>query len=257
MLPSVGLAVALGVVAGAFPRYPKATQFCESHIIGAPVAGRPGPSINWTGYHTADSPDTVVAWYRRQVAEGLHRREGEADVWRTPVEQPTEVLSVTTVEDFPLAMSCTTLPPSTARAVIVMSTITRHAPDPPAPSTLVVQSFDAAGITRVVLRAEDAAAATVVVQASTSTIDVAGVPTGGAKGYHSPDPKWRETPAAKWGLDFVSVRRGSTLIVSTKNEMAYIHHHYAFERLTIGVPKGVEVVKEPRTLTGDGAPDLR
>ena len=38
--------------------------------------------------------------------------------------------------------------------------------------------------------------------------------------------------------------------------MRYIHHHYAFTSVTVRVPPGVEVVKEPRTLTGDGAPDL-
>ena len=106
------------------------------------------------------------------------------------------------------------------------------------------------------LRAEDADKAMVETGARGSAIEVSGIPTGGAAGYHSPDPKWRETPAAEWGLDFVSVQRGPILVVSTKNEMRYIHHHYAFASVTVRVPPGVEVVKEQRTLTGDGAPDL-
>ena len=117
-------------------------------------------------------------------------------------------------------------------------------------------AFPAAGITRVVLRAADADKATVTTRMAGTAIEIGGIPVGGAQGYHSSDPNWRETPAAKWGLDFVSERRGATLIVSTKNELHYIHHHYAFESLTVRVPTGVEVVKEPRTLTGDGAPDL-
>ena len=54
----------------------------------------------------------------------------------------------------------------------------------------------------------------------------------------------------------MSERRGTALIVSTKNEMRYLHHYYAFKSLTVRVPTGVLVVPEARTLTGDGAPDL-
>ena len=70
-------------------------------------------------------------------------------------------------------------------------------------------------------------------------------------------PNWRETPAADYGLDFVSKRRGAVLIVSTKNEMRYIHRHYAFASVAVRVAPGVEVVRERRELTGNGAPDLR
>ena len=126
----------------------------------------------------------------------------------------------------------------------------------PAQAKASARSFPAAGITMLVLRAEDADKAMVETGARGSAIEVSGIPTGGAAGYHSPDPKWRETPAAEWGLDFVSVQRGPILVVSTKNEMRYIHHHYAFASVTVRVPPGVEVVKEQRTLTGDGAPDL-
>ena len=89
---------------------------------------------------------------------------------------------------------------------------------PPQPKALR-RSFPAAGITKLVLRAGDADKAMVETGARGSAIEVSGIPTGGAAGYHSPDPKWRETPAAEWGLDFVSVQRGPILVVSTKNEM--------------------------------------
>ena len=129
--------------------------------------------------------------------------------------------------------------------------------DAPAPDGVVRRTFPAVGVTRVALRAGGADAATVKTGAPGSAVEVSGIPAGGAKGYHSPDPKWRETPAVEWGLDFVSSQRGPLLIVSTKNEMRHIHHQYIFDRVTVRVPPGIEVVKEPRTLTGDGAPDLR
>jgi hypothetical protein len=121
----------------------------------------------------------------------------------------------------------------------------------------VVRSFPSAGVTTVVLRAGDADAATVTVGRTGTAIEVSGVPTGGAKGYHSSDPTWRETPAAKWGLDFVSEQRGSVLVISTKNEIRYIHHRYGLASITVRVPPGVIVVKERRQLSGDGKPDLR
>jgi len=86
------------------------------------------------------------------------------------------------------------------------------------------------------------------------------VPSGGPRGYHSPEPfgrQTRDTPAGERGLDFVSARHGDVLVVSSRNEIHYIHHHYAFQSLKLRVPTGVKVVRERRELTGDGGPDLR
>jgi len=69
---------------------------------------------------------------------------------------------------------------------------------------------------------------------------------GGAEGYHSPDPFWRETPAKSWGLDFVAKQYGNILVISTKNEIEYIHHHYALENLSVRVPKGIQVIRAQR-----------
>jgi hypothetical protein len=244
--------------AGTIPPYPDAKRFCGGHVTGAPTSGVGGPHIEWTAYYSLDAPDTVVAWYERRLASGLHRREGGHDIWRVPSDQPTAVLNVSAPGDAGPLTGCTDHPPATARTVIVMSTMSRpqaQATTPRQPKALR-RSFPAAGITRFVLRAEDADKATVEHGAPGSAIEVSGIPTGGAAGYHSSDPNWRETPAAEWGLDFVSVQRGPILVVSTKNEMRYIHHHYAFASVSVRVPPGVEVVKEPRTLTGEGAPDL-
>jgi hypothetical protein len=245
---------------GRIPPYPGATDFCTQFIVGAPTGDTPGPSIDWTAYYTADAPETVVAWYHGRLASGLHRREGREDIWRVPFDEPSAVLTVSTVADFTLAASCRARPPATARAVIVSSTMTRPRADAAAraqPSAKAVRrSFPAAGITKVVLRAAAADTALVTRVAGLTTIDMAGTPTGGAPGYHPSDPKWRETPAAEWGLDFVSERHGGVLIVSTRNEVRYLHHHYAFEALTVRVPIGVGVVTERRELTDKGAPDL-
>jgi len=46
-------------------------------------------------------------------------------------------------------------------------------------------------------------------------------------------------------------------VISTLNEIQYIHHSYYFDELSIAVPEGVQVILEPRQPTGEGAPDLR
>lgn len=127
---------------------------------------------------------------------------------------------------------------------------------PPKPAR-VTREFDAHQISRVILRASaaDTAIATTVVRDAPFVV-VSGLPSGGAKGYHSPDPNWRETPASRWGLDFVSRRLGSTLVISTKGEMAYIHHRYTLESIEIMLPDPVRLTREVRKLTGDAAPDL-
>jgi len=243
--------------AGSIPPYPGQKGFCGGHVTGA-AGANPGPHVNWNAYYSLDTPDTVVAWYGRRLAPGLHRREGRQDIWRVPSDRPTAVLNVSAPGDAGPLTGCTDGPPATARTVLVMSAMAR----PEARTTAPVQpkalrrSFPAAGITKLVLRAGDADTATVETGARDSAIEVSGIPTGGAAGYRSADPTWRETPAAEWGLDFVSVRRGPILVVSTKNEMRYIHHHYGLASLAVRVPPGVEVVREQRTLTGDGAPDL-
>lgn len=106
------------------------------------------------------------------------------------------------------------------------------------------------------LRAEDAEQAEVKTIAGSRSITVSGVPVGSAKGYHSPDPNWRETPAALLGLDFTAKPYGSALIISSAEEIRYIHHYYHLARIVIEVPAGVEVIKENRQLTGDPTPDL-
>lgn len=239
-------------------QYPALTQFCSGHVTGARTSAGAGSHIGWTAYYSLDAPDTVVAWYKGRLPSGLHRREGKEDIWRVPPDRPTSVLTVSAPGEPGPHTDCKERLPATARTIIVTSIMTR--PDgettaPPQPKA-VRRSFPATGITKLVLRAGDANTATVATGARGSAIEISGIPTGGAKGYHSPDPKWRETPAAERGLDFVSVQRGPVLVVSTKNEMRYIHHHYAFASLAVRVPPGVVVVKEPRTLTGDGAPDL-
>ena len=86
----------------------------------------------------------------------------------------------------------------------------------------VVRSFPMTNVTKVILRAAAADTASVVIEPALKEIKVSGLPMGGAKGYHSPDPNWRETPASEWGLDFVTARFGEVLVISTRNEMRHI-----------------------------------
>lgn len=134
-------------------------------------------------------------------------------------------------------------------ALFICTTV--HADD-----ALISQSFDAEGIERVVLRSAHAERAKVET-ANAMQITVAGRVEGGAQGYHSPDPNWKETPASQWGMKFVAKRFGPVLVVSSLNEMGYIHHQYAIEAITVTLPKDAQLVRETRTLTGSGDPDLR
>ncbi len=125
------------------------------------------------------------------------------------------------------------------------------------PKKNVSQTFPAKGVTKIILRAAGADSAILTSDAPAGTVEVSGIPTGGAQGYHSPDPKWRETPPERWPFSFVVQRFGPVLVVSTKGEISYIHHHYVMSDLRLRVPSGVEVVRQQRQLSGSGEADLR
>jgi hypothetical protein len=125
------------------------------------------------------------------------------------------------------------------------------------PAKRVERSHPAEGIKRLILRVSGAQAAKVETRAGTTVVVVSGLPVGGAKGYHSPDKNWKETAPEDGGLDFVFKAYGATLVVSSRNEIRFIHHHYALDEVEVRVPPGVEIVREGREPTGNGAPDLR
>jgi hypothetical protein len=110
--------------AKAVPVYPGATAYCSEHVIGAPQAGKPGPHLDWTAYHSPDPPVKVVAFYRTELGTGSHRHEDGTDIWRLPFDRPDRVVSVTTVEEAKPAPKCAP-PPATTRTVIIVSTMTR------------------------------------------------------------------------------------------------------------------------------------
>jgi hypothetical protein len=124
---------------------------------------------------------------------------------------------------------------------------------PPRP---IVRTFSSAGVSKLVLRAAGAESAALTRDAGATAIEIHGLPSGGAEGYHSPRLFWRETSARAWGLDFVAAKHGDVLVVSTKNEIDYIHHHYSLRDLRLRVPANVKVVRQTRALNGNGAPDL-
>jgi hypothetical protein len=124
-------------------------------------------------------------------------------------------------------------------------------------SVRVSQSFPVEGVRKVILRAAAANTADVIPDSALDAVYISGMTVGGSRGYHPGNPFWRETPPADWGLDFVSIQFGDVLIISTKNEISYIHHHYILNSLELRVPEGIEVVRESRTLNGDGQPDLK
>jgi hypothetical protein len=120
----------------------------------------------------------------------------------------------------------------------------------------ITRSFPTAGVSRVIVRAGHADSAVVITDSLAAAITISGTPRGGAGGFHPGRLYWRNTPASEWGLSFVTARHGDALIVSTRNEIYYIHHYYALDSLRIRVPPNVELVLQNRKLNGDGAPDL-
>ena len=118
------------------------------------------------------------------------------------------------------------------------------------------QEFDAVGVSRVILRSASADAALAEPAAGTGPIAITGRATGGAAGYHPADPAWRETPAAEWGLGFAAKRFGTTLVISSRNEIGYIHHHYTIADIVLRLPPAVVLVRQARTLSGSGEADL-
>jgi hypothetical protein len=120
--------------------------------------------------------------------------------------------------------------------------------------------ISARDVRAVTLRAAHAADAAVVPAPASSDIIVTATPQGGAMGYHPPasEEPWRETPADEWGLAFKARRYGGRLVISSFNEIAYIHHRYALRdiRLTSALPRRA-IRLQSRKLSGDGAADLR
>jgi hypothetical protein len=126
-----------------------------------------------------------------------------------------------------------------------------------AADSVVTKEFSAEGVAHVFLRSGLAAQAEVRhTSGQHTTVTVSGTPIGGAQGYHPSDPNWKETPAADWGLEFVGQRFGTNLVISSKNEIQYIHHHYALDHVVLTLPEGVDFKLITRELSGDGKPDL-
>jgi hypothetical protein len=125
-------------------------------------------------------------------------------------------------------------------------------------ASLNSSKFPTEGITKVIFRAVSAKSAKITVVPGTKTIEIKGKPSGGAKGYHSPDRNWRETPPSHWGLGFQCKRFGNTLVISTHHEHLYVHHRYFYLDLRVSVPPGISIVLEDREIEGKrtGAPDL-
>jgi hypothetical protein len=143
-----------------------------------------------------------------------------------------------------------------ATFLLTVASLGAWAADAPA-STKIVVTFPSEGIHRVVVRSGTATENTrVLSNYDAKAITVVASPVGGAAGYHSSDPSWKETNPEDWGMTFVSAQFGDTLVISSKNEVLYIHHRYVLAKLEISVPPNILVTLVPRQLNGNGAPDL-
>ncbi len=122
--------------------------------------------------------------------------------------------------------------------------------------TMYCQKFKIKDIKKVVFRAEQASKAEIIENNLTNTITICGWPNGGAKGYHPSDQNWKETPPSRWGLKFKGKRFGNILVISSVNEIQYIHHYYYFDKLLIRKPGKLVIQLENRNLNGNGKENL-
>jgi len=104
--------------------YPGSIVFCTEHVTGAPQGGKASAHISWTGYYSLDSPASVIRYYMKALGTKNHVKEGDENVWRFPLAKPEQVLTVTRPGGpFPLGQC--SRPPGSARAIVIMSTMTR------------------------------------------------------------------------------------------------------------------------------------
>ena len=105
--------------------YPGSVKFCSEHVTGAPRDGASGAHINWTGYHSTDPPEKVVAHYKKLLGTASHLKQNDQDVWRFPsLERPERALSVTHPQG-PFPRGTCSNPPDAARTIVIISTSTR------------------------------------------------------------------------------------------------------------------------------------
>ncbi len=116
-------------------------------------------------------------------------------------------------------------------------------PEPPR----IVFSTPAEGISQITVRAWKAPAAKVI-EEQRATIEVSGLPSLAANGFHDPSPAGREKPAEQMPFEFNLARYGSVAIISSKGELVYPHHHYCLDAIEIHIPKGMRLMRERQML---------
>lgn len=121
-------------------------------------------------------------------------------------------------------------------------------------------TFPLTGVDTVILRARRAKTAHISTARMGAEISIYAKPAGGAEGYHPSNPSWRQTAPANWGLGFTGRRYGNKLVISSHNEISFIHHDYFLDDIHIAKPPNLTVRLKERVMgsdDGNGAPDLR
>lgn len=125
------------------------------------------------------------------------------------------------------------------------------------PPGTIKREYPSQAITQILLRGCNADAASVREKGGPgSPIVIKGLVSGGEAGSQKRDKDWHGSPAAQWGLDFISRQHGDTLVISTMNETSFETHRYVLENIELDVPRSMKVVSELRPPTKDGVPDL-
>ena len=118
-------------------------------------------------------------------------------------------------------------------------------------------TFDARGISTVVVRADRAEQLLVHTDTRVSDIRIWGTPVGGDASYHPVDPDSEGTSPNNTHLGFVGKIYGDVLVIAVQNEISQLDRGYRLDALNIILPPRIKVVRDRSALDADGAPDLR
>ena len=106
------------------------------------------------------------------------------------------------------------------------------------------QTFDAAGVQRVVLRSSKAASEVEVRRTADPKVTVEGKGTFRIDGYHGSRKDAGAGAIGRSTMEFDSMRQGEVLRIFSR-ETVWIHHERLYDKLAVELPEGVTLVVRP------------
>jgi len=102
-------------------------------------------------------------------------------------------------------------------------------------------TFDAAGVTSVMIASIRANEARVIEGRSSRVVEISAQPRRIPNGYHAREPEGHEVSAADWPFHWKVERNGGELRLQCDGETRLKHCHYLLEEVEIRAPVGAQV----------------